>query len=211
MDILGTTVKKTHKPQIITESEREAVYTSQFGYNYWDDPHFAPGYRGYHYDGRWKEPAQQLLDHFQVPIGGSVLDVGCGKGFLLYELSRLRPDLDIRGLDISRYAIENSKPEIRDRITLGTATALPFRNRQFDLVICLVTIYHLPEAECANAIQEVERVGKRKLISMLTYRTETERKNLGFDSGRTYKSLEEWKSFYRSVGYTGEASWIVFE
>ena len=53
--------------------------------DYWDgDRRY--GYGGYRYDGRWKPVAQQLIDIYQLAPDAKILDVGCGKGHLLYEL-----------------------------------------------------------------------------------------------------------------------------
>ena len=38
-----------------------------------------------------------------------ILDIGCGKGYLLYDLKKLIPDCEIFGIDISRYAINNCR------------------------------------------------------------------------------------------------------
>lgn len=46
------------------------------------------------------------------PQDGLVNAVGCGKGFLLYEMLLIEPKLKIAGFDISQYAIDNSKKEI---------------------------------------------------------------------------------------------------
>ena len=39
------------------------------------------------------------------------------KRILLYEFKKLLPDCEIKGLDISSYAIENGKPEIKNSLT----------------------------------------------------------------------------------------------
>ena len=41
------------------------------------------------------------------------MDVGCGKRFMLYDLKKAISDIEVRGVDISGYAIENSKEEIK--------------------------------------------------------------------------------------------------
>ena len=55
-----------------------------------------------------------------------VLDVGCAKGFMLYDLTKLIPGIEVKGIDISSYAIENSKEEIRENIVLGNSNYLPW-------------------------------------------------------------------------------------
>lgn len=211
MNIFGYTFKKKQNPVCFTEEEKEFVYQSNFGKEFWDDPHFSAGYRGYQYDGRWAKVAQSILDHYQLPQGAHVLDVGCGKGFLLFELWKIRPDLQITGLDISEYALENSKPEVKDRLIQGTAASLPFKDKEFDLVISLATVYDLHENDARKAVKEIERTGKKKLIQVAAYTTPEEKENLmKNDIGRTQKSVDEWKTLYQEVGYTGDMSWFIF-
>src|SRR3569623_1077633 len=69
--------------------------------DYWDgDRRY--GYGGYRYDGRWKVVAEQLIDIYGLKDGARILDVGCGKAFLLYELKQLLPNAEIVGFDVSQ-------------------------------------------------------------------------------------------------------------
>lgn len=211
MDILGLTERKSRPEKLqVNESVRRKIKEIGFGYDYWDNPDF-PGHQGYHYDGRWKSHVEKLLAHFPLPQGGSVLEVGCGKGYLLYELSLLRPDLKLKGLDVSDYAIQNSKPEIKESLVLGDARELPFQDKEFDLVISLATIYFLDEPGAEKALREIERVGKKSLVQMVTFRNETEKQNmLKLDLGNTHKSIDEWKELAQRIHFTGEFSWFIF-
>ena len=60
------------------------------------------------------------------------------KGFLLYDFKKCLPKAEIHGIDISKYAVENSKAEIKDRIILGNANNLPWQDNYFDLVISIM-------------------------------------------------------------------------
>ena len=51
----------------------------------------------------------------------SILDVGCGKGFMIYDFLKLLPALKIKGIDISDYAIKNSKPEASHLTSVASA------------------------------------------------------------------------------------------
>ena len=48
--------------------------------------------------------------------GSSILDLGCGKGFLLYEMKKILKDLKVYGLDISKYAINSKKIKKKHKI-----------------------------------------------------------------------------------------------
>ena len=72
----------------------------QYGYDYWDGDR-KYGYGGYRYDGRWEVVARDLIEAYGLRDGAKILDVGCGKTFLLYELKKLLPNAEIAGFDSS--------------------------------------------------------------------------------------------------------------
>ena len=84
------------------------IKAKEYGFDYWDgDRRF--GYGGYKYTGRWKGVAEKLIEIYGLGPGARILDVGCGKAHLLYELHKLLPDADVRGIDISRYGLADAR------------------------------------------------------------------------------------------------------
>ena len=75
--------KKILRPIDITGEQR--AITDELGYDYWDNKDF-PGYQGYYYDGRWVESAKKIIKYYNLDKNSKVLDVGCGKGFLLSDI-----------------------------------------------------------------------------------------------------------------------------
>ncbi|MCB1136395.1 MAG: class I SAM-dependent methyltransferase [Chlamydiia bacterium] len=208
--ILGMTERFKCGPGKVTDTIRAEVRSTNFDGRYWDDPKY-PGHGGYYYDGRWKGPAEQLIQHYGLTDNSRVLEIGCGKGYLLYELQCQIPGLSICGIDISDYAIQHAKKEVRPFLQLRDARDLPFQDLSFDLVIALATVYMLDEQGCRQAIREMERVGRRKLIQTVTYRNEAEKQQMqSCDVGSVHKSLNEWEDLYQLLGYTGDRSWFVF-
>ena len=133
----------------------------QYGFDYWDGDR-KYGYGGYRYDGRWEVVARGLIEAYGLQDGAKILDVGCGKAFLLYELKRLLPNAEIAGFDSSEYALENAKDEVRDRLFLHRAEdAFPYEDEHFDLVISLGTLHNLPIFGLKSALREMERVAKQ--------------------------------------------------
>lgn len=163
--------------------------------------------------GRWAPVAQAMIDHYGLKACDKVLDVGCGKGFLLYEMSLLVPGLEIHGIDISPYALEHAKEEIRDRLLLGNATSLPFPDQYFDFVFSITTLHNLHNYDLDKALREMERVGKQKYVCVESYRNETEKANLLYwqVTCEAFCTPEEWDWWFRQTGYTGDHSLIYFE
>jgi protein-L-isoaspartate(D-aspartate) O-methyltransferase len=209
--------KKTQRDYLARVNEypkAEAIkIAKQYGFDYWDgDRKF--GYGGFHYDGRWRDVADAMIRHYGLTRGDRVLDVGCGKGFLLYEFTQSLPGIEVEGLDISEYAIKNAKEEIRPYLRVGNAKKLPYDDRSFDLVISINTLHNLYCYDLEKALREVERVSiKHKYIVVESYRTEEEKVNLMYWvlTGECFFSPEEWKWWFNLCDYTGDYEFIFFE
>lgn len=192
---------------------RAAELAKKWDYDYWDGDRRIC-YGGYKYmEGRWERVARAIVDHYGLKAGFKVLDVGCGKGFQLFEFTRVCPGIEVYGLDISEYALANAKEEIRNRLTLGNATSLPWPDKYFDLVFSLTTLHNLHNYDLERALREVERVGKNKYICVESYRNETEKANLMYWqlTCEAFCTPEEWNWWFTLTGYTGDHSFIFFE
>jgi len=199
----------------MNDSKVEAMLVAKkYGADYWDgDRRY--GYGGYKYlPGRWKPVAEKLIERYSLGKGKKILDVGCGKGFLLYEMQLLQPELQIYGIDASEYGLRNMHPELRGDFRLGKAQEpLPFSDNEFDLVISLATFHNLHVYELEIAVQEVERVGKQGYIMVESFRNELEMFNLECWAltAESIMDVDEWKWLYKKFGYTGDYEFIFFE
>jgi SAM-dependent methyltransferase len=192
---------------------KAAELAKQWGYDYWDGDRRIC-YGGYRYmPGRWAPVARAMVDHYQLKPGDRVLDIGCGKGFQLYELTQVLPGLQVRGLDVSTYAIENAHPEMKDLIDHGTAARLPYEDQAFDYVFSINTLHNLHNRDLDAALREIERVGKRKYICVESYRNETEKANLLYWqlTCEQFNSPDDWQWWFETTGYSGDHSFIYFE
>ena len=112
--------------------------------DYWDgDRRY--GYGGYKFlPGRWKPVAEALIENYKLSNESSILDVGCGKGFLLFELKQLLPGLNIAGFDVSKHGLKNAKEEVKNFLSNHRAQdPYPYKDNEFDLVISLGCIHNL--------------------------------------------------------------------
>ena len=186
--------------------------SKEYGFDYWDgDRRF--GYGGYKYDGRWKEIAQDLIKQYQLTNESKVLDVGCGKAFLIYEIKQLLPDITIAGFDKSSYAIDNAKDEIKEYLYIAKAeNKYNYEDNEFDLVISLGTLHNLPIFDLKRAVQEMQRVAKNKFIMVEAYRDETELFNLQCWAltCESFFRPDEWIWMYNEWDYTGDYEFIYF-
>lgn len=194
------------------KTEEDRALARKFGKDFFDGDR-KNGYGGFSYMSRfWQPVIPTFKDYWDLTKSSSVLDVGCGKGFMLYDFQQIIPGITVKGIDISEYAIENSMNEIRDHVSVASAINLPFDDNSFDVVVSVNTVHNLERDECAKALQEIERVSKGKsFITVDAYRNEEEKKrmynwNL---TAKTIMSVDEWKKFFNEIGYTGDYFWFI--
>ncbi len=206
--------KRDYVGRVTSDNKAEcAVIAKKYGYDYWDGER-KYGYGGYHYDGRWRNVARKMAEHYHLKAGQKVLDVGCGMAHLLYEFTQVVPGLEVFGIDISEYALAHAKQEVRNRLQYGKAQEIPFLDNEFDLVISLTTLHNLKVYDLKKAIQEIERVSKgNSHIMVESFRNDQEEVNMLYWqlTCASYYSVEECEWLYKEWGYTGDYSFIFFE
>ena len=199
----------------VTEHDKAecAEVAIQYGEDYWDGDR-KYGYGGYRYDGRWRPVAEAMAQHYGLQADAKILDVGCGKGYLLYEFTQVLPGAEVTGIDISKYAIENAKEEVKPFLRVGNAVSLPYEDGYFDYVFSITTLHNLYNYDLRKALQEIQRVGKNhKHVIVESYRNEREKANLLYWqlTCRSFYTPGEWEWFMKESEYTGDYSYIAFE
>jgi ubiquinone/menaquinone biosynthesis C-methylase UbiE len=185
----------------------------QYGREYFDGPR-EMGYGGYRYDGRWIPIAETFRDHWHLKAGDRVLDIGCAKGFLVKDLMIVCPGLEVFGLDISEYGLNNAEAEAKGRLVRGTAADLPFPDASFRAAISINTIHNLDRPEAVRAVREMQRVAPQgAYIQVDSYRTPEEREHFlqWVLTARTHYDPSGWKQLFDEAGYTGDYYWTITE
>ena len=201
-----TTLRANQK----TETDREIA--RRFDKEFFDGDR-KHGYGGFNYNERfWNPVIPKFVEYWNLTKDSSVLDIGCGKGFMLYDLKMAINDIKVEGVDISNYAINNSKEEVKKYLKVADAKKLPYEDNSFDVVISINTIHNLEIDQCAMALREISRVSKKySFITVDAFRNKEEEKKM-FEwnlTAKTILSVSDWIKFFEENNYKGDYYWFV--
>ncbi len=191
-----------------------ALKAKEFEFDYWDGDRRL-GYGGYKYlPGRWKPVAEALIERYELTENSSILDVGCGKAFLLYEIQQLLPGIELRGFDISKHGLAGAPPDLNATLIEHRAQdPFPYKDNQFDLAFSLATLPNLRVFDLEAALHEIERVGRQGYVMVESYRNEQELFNLECWAltAEAFFDVDEWAWLFDKFGFTGDYEFIFFE
>ena len=186
--------------------------SKKYGYDYWDGNRKF-GYGGYKYDGRWNLIAKKLIKKYKLNKNSKILDIGCGKGYLIYELSKILNSNNIYGLDISSYAIKNSPIEIKNRIKCFDARKkMNFKKNHFDLVISINLIHNFSINQIFSFLKNILYISKKTFITTESYRNDQELFNLECWAltADSFFSKKEWEWILLTNNYKRDYELIYF-
>ncbi len=203
--------KRNLKDAAINRTEYERLVARKFDKDFFDGDR-KYGYGGYIYNPKyWSKVVQDFYNYYKLKENSKILDVGCGKGFMLYDFKLKYPNLILKGIDISKYAISNSILTPKDDLLVASCDQIPFPDNYFDLVISINTIHNLDLKGCAKSIKEICRVSnKHKFIIVDSYSDENEKKRI-FTWNLTAKTImhkTKWVEFFKKNNYDGDYYWF---
>lgn len=183
----------------------------KFGKDFFDGDRKC-GYGGYKYDGRWKTVAKRMKDYYNLADNAAILDIGCAKGFMLYDFKQLLPGATIAGIDVSEYAIGNAIAQVKPFLKITSAEKLPYPDKSFDLVVSINSIHNLPLERLKDSLREIQRVCRgNSYITVDAWHNETERENLykWVLTAETMMHVDDWEKLFRETGFSGDYWWFI--
>jgi uridylate kinase len=120
----------------------------------------------------------------------NALDVGCGTGELVKALRAF--GIDAHGVEISKDALEMVDPEVKDYITAGDVTNLPYKTNEFELVLTFDVLEHIDQEKIKKAMSELVRVSHKYVLNKI------------YTKENTYMTMFHSKDFSRVSLFTKE-------
>ena len=195
-----------------SKSEDDRALARKFGKEFFDGDR-SHGYGGFSYNPRFWEPVVPTFQsHWDIVPGNSLLDIGCAKGFMMYDFHRLIPGIKVEGIDISDYAIENGMEDMKPFMQVASADDLPYKDNSFDYSISITTLHNFDDDNLIKALKEIERVSKKgSFITVDAYRNDEEKERMYAWNltAKTILHVDEWKLLFEEAGYTGDYYWFM--
>jgi SAM-dependent methyltransferase len=165
------------------------------------------GYGGYNDDGRWIKIADKIIKRYELSRTSTILDIGCGKGFLARDLEQLSC-CKATGYEVSDYCVDKSLVQ-----TWKFNAGEDVIKDSYDLIISINALHNLTLIGLKHAIQQINKHSKSAYIIVESYRTVQELHNLQCWSLTAEQFLrpEEWEFLFREWGYKGDWEFIYFE
>jgi len=166
------------------------------------------GHGGYKNDGRWVKVAKKICDEYNLNNKSSFLHIGCEKGFLMNDMKNLYPNMNICGIEISKYAIDNSMNSVINNITKSNYLDLKqFKSNSFDFIYAPGVVYEHNITDAIKCLKEIIRISKQKsFITLGSYNNKDDYwllKNWTL-LGTTILLKSEWEKILKHVNYKGD-------
>ncbi|NIR30754.1 MAG: class I SAM-dependent methyltransferase [Gammaproteobacteria bacterium] len=95
-----------------------------------------------------------------IPCGGRLLDLGCGFGRITEPVQRVRPDIEVIGLDFSiEYCCMFHRRV--GSVVCGDVNRPPFPEASFDAVVAITSLMYIPVARRREVISQLNRLLKQ--------------------------------------------------
>ena len=176
---------------------------NNYGYDYFDNPLIGVGYGGYLYDGRHKNAVKKIINHYDLQKNSNILEIGCAKGYILFEFHKLY--MNVVGIDVSKYAIENSKPELLNCLMHHDITkGIPYPDKYFDFALCKEVLPHISQNKLNIVIDEILRVSKNSFLEIQCISKMEDSYNFKkWDAThKICKTKEKWLKILQKYNYT---------
>ena len=174
----------------------------------------AHGYGGYYYNPKFfRKIVKAMIRHYKLNNKSKILDIGCAKGFMMYEFKKALPACEVRGIDISRYCKMQAMRKVKKYIKIGTCEKLPYPDKYFDFVVSISTIHNVKKRGIKKSLKEIVRVSKKSsFIRIKAYKNIQEKKNIDNWNvvAKSNLSEKDWLKLFKGTNYKGDFQFSKF-
>ena len=165
------------------------------------------GYGGLKYDGRWSGVAKKIIKKFDLKDNSKILQIASEKGFLIHEIKKINPKINVLGFETSKYAVSKTIKPVKKLIKKFTSFSdLSLIHSKFDCIIAFGVVYIHTLSDAIQLLKNIQRLSKGKsFITLASYETEKDYwlfKDWTVLGSLLYKK-EEWKKIKKYAGYKG--------
>ena len=198
----GNTARRSQLPK---RTLRQRLVAWELDRRYYDGDR-ENGYGGFTNDGRWLKLVPKLIERFSIPPMGTIVDLGCKKGFILKAFKDLMPQASLVGIENHPYPLDVAEDAIKNHLRVGNLYEIPCADDSVSFLIAFSAVYMQCLGDVVKTLREIMRVsGGRAYITVGAYRNAAE-KDAFLDwtlIGTTVLSMDEWKEVFAYAGYTG--------
>jgi ubiquinone/menaquinone biosynthesis C-methylase UbiE len=148
-----------------------------------------------------------MIKYYKLNNKSKILDIGCAKGFMMYEFKKALPACEVRGIDISRYCKTEAMGKIKKYINIGTCEKLPYPDKYFDFVVSISTIHNVSKNGIKKSLKEIIRVTKNNsFIRIKGYQNLKEKKKIEKWNivAKSNLSKNNWLKLFKETKYKGD-------
>ncbi len=121
-----------------------------------------PQERGEYSSGVWQDKIRTAALKLCVAAPTRILEVGCGEGLFLAQVSEANSKIGLWGVDNSLDRISQAKIRLAEKnayLSVGDATSLSFEDKYFDVVVCVNVFFNMPSIEVVKkTLAQMKRV-----------------------------------------------------
>ena len=212
---LHKSTKRNYVGRMLDKKVYRSEIARKYGKLYWDGSRKF-GYGGYRYiNNYWTNFAKNLIKKYKLNNNSTILDIGCGKAFLLFEIKKILPNIKVYGIDISKYALQCAPKLIKKNLFhLKAQDNLKkiWKKKQFDLVISMGCLHNLSISDLLISFENINYLSKKSYVMIESYRNVSELFNLQCWAltCNSFFSKLEWIWLFKKYKYNGDYEFIYF-
>ncbi len=163
----GTEAQQKEYPEYFERRKEEKVVKDINTVEHWDEVYAQEGED----DPNFRDDlvSWKVIERL-TPDEGTLLDMGCGSGYLLSYLEKSKPNLNLIGIDLSPEGIKTASKRTKAELKVGNILSIPLDDETVDCLVSTEVMEHIVEVE--RAVKDCARVIKSggRIVNIFPYK-----------------------------------------